>query len=184
MDLLFLTRFKEGRLRVDREDDELPQVARRSRTVKRVIYELFFHAKRPVPARISVTGQFYDTVVLPEVARHYKNTHPRSGTRGIHLLHDNEPVHTSVVVIEYHGIKTLPYPPCNPHIALCNLWLNPVINERLRGRRFENRSTVGIYVFQCMNNIPQNNYKAAFFKWIVRLKKCVDNNGKYFEGFS
>jgi hypothetical protein len=56
VDLLFLTRFKEGRLRVDREDDELPQVGRRSRTVKRVIYELFFHAKRPVPARISVTG--------------------------------------------------------------------------------------------------------------------------------
>jgi hypothetical protein len=35
-----------------------------------------------------------------------------------------------------------------------------------------------------MNNIPQNDCKAAFYKWIVRLKKCVDDNGEYFDGFS
>lgn len=37
-------------------------------------------------------------------------------------------------------------------------------------------------VLQCMNT--QNAYKAAFAKWIVRLKKCVDVNREYFEGLS
>jgi hypothetical protein len=33
-----------------------------------------------------------------------------------------------------------------------------------------------------MKTIPQNDYKAAFSKWIVWLKKFVDANGEYFEG--
>jgi len=35
-----------------------------------------------------------------------------------------------------------------------------------------------------MNTIPKNDYKAVFSKWIVRLKMCVDANGKYVEGLS
>ena len=48
---------------MDREDGEKPQVVRRSRTVKNIMYVFFFHAKglvaqMPVPHRVSVTGQF------------------------------------------------------------------------------------------------------------------------------
>jgi hypothetical protein len=53
-----------------------------------------------------------------------------------------------------------------------------------RDRRFESRPVVGSAVFQCMNTIPQHDYKAAFSKLIGMLKKCVDANGKYFEDLS
>jgi hypothetical protein len=33
-----------------------------------------------------------------------------------------------------------------------------------------------------MNTIPQNDYKVAFSKWIVRLKRAA--NGECFEGLS
>ena len=55
--------------------------------------------------------------------------------------------------------------------------------ERLRDWRLESRHTVGSVVFQCMNTIQQNNYRAAFSKWSGRLKKCVHANGEYFEDF-
>lgn len=48
---------------MDRKDGKKPQVVRRSRTVKNIMYVFFFHAKglvaqMPVPQRVSVTGQF------------------------------------------------------------------------------------------------------------------------------
>ena len=97
------------------------------------------------------------------------------------------PAHKSDMVTEYldtHGIKTLPHPPYSPDLASCNFRLNPVIKECLGGKRFESYLVVGSSVFQCMNTIPQNDYKAVFSKWIVTLKKCVDANGEFFEGLS
>jgi hypothetical protein len=68
-------------------------------------------------------------------------------------------------------------------LVSCDGWLNWIINGR-RGRQCESRPVVGSVVFQCMNNIPKNDYKAVFSKKIVRLKMCVDTNGGYFEGLS
>ena len=47
-----------------------PQIARRSKSVKRILYALFFDAKGmvariPVPERKTVTGIFYAEQVLP-----------------------------------------------------------------------------------------------------------------------
>ena len=103
------------------------------------------------------------------------------------MLHDNAPTQKSALVKEYfdtHEIKTLPHPPYSPDIAPCDFWLSPVIKERLVCRRFESHRAVGSAAFQCTNTIPQTDYKTAFSKWIVRLKKCVDANGDYSEGLS
>jgi hypothetical protein len=105
-------------------------------------------------------------------------------TRSIKFLHDNAPVNKSAVVKEYldtHGTETLPHPPYSSDLALCSVWLNAVITEHIVGRRFESRPVIGSTVFQSMNTIPQNDYKVAFSKWIVRLKSA---NGEYFEGLS
>jgi hypothetical protein len=59
-------------------------------------------------------------------------------------------------------------------------WMQSSQNT-LGGRRFESRPVIGSTVFQSMNTIPQNDYKVAFSKWIVRLKSA---NGEYFEGLS
>ena len=90
----------------------------RTRQSYPIMYGLFFDIKGhvfqiPVPECAIVTGQFYATKVLLEVVKHY-NASKRTGTWGIHLLHDNAPAHKSAVVKEYidtHGIKTSPHPP-------------------------------------------------------------------------
>ncbi|XP_061178417.1 histone-lysine N-methyltransferase SETMAR-like [Saccostrea echinata] len=172
------------------ENDTRPQIARRNRSVWRVMYALFFDSKGPVaqvpvPEHSSVTGQFYAENVLSQVVEHYKTTRPTTSTRGIKLLHDNAPAHRSEVVTKYlkeNGIAVLPHPPYGPDLAPCDFWLNAVIKEALQGRRFESRHAVGSAVFQCMKRILKEDYRAAFSTWISRLKKCVQVNGDYVEG--
>ena len=71
-------------------------VARLSRSVRRVMYALFFDsggivACVSVPENCSVTGTFYRDFVLSAVVNHYQAKRPRAGVRGIRLLHDNAP---------------------------------------------------------------------------------------------
>ena len=75
------------------ENNEHPMVAHRSRSVRRVIYAVFFDsnclAHVSVPENCSVTGTFYPDFVLSAVVNHYQAKCPRVGVRGIKLLHDN-----------------------------------------------------------------------------------------------
>ena len=88
------------------ENRAKPRIAHRSRSVKRVLYTLFFDARGivariPVPEHKTVTGIYYAEQVLPIVVNHYMATHPRTGVRGLKLLYDNAPAHCSAVVQDY-----------------------------------------------------------------------------------
>ena len=57
-----------------------------------------------------------------------------------HFHHDNAPVHNSILVTDYltkMGIKTVPYPPYSPDLALCDFSLFPKLKEKLRTCRYE-----------------------------------------------
>ena len=65
------------------ENGARPQIARRSRSVKRVLYALFFDARGivariPVPEHKTLTGIYYAEQVLPVVVNHYMATRPRN----------------------------------------------------------------------------------------------------------
>ena len=82
------------------ENGAKPQIARRSRSVKRVLYALFFDARGivatiPVPEHKTVTGIYYAEQVLPVVVNLYMATRPRTGMRSLKLLHDNAPAHSA-----------------------------------------------------------------------------------------
>ena len=96
------------------ENNEHPVVARQSRSVRRVMYALFFDSNRIVarvsaPENCSVTQTFYHDFVLSAVVIHYQAKRSRAGVRGIKLLHDNAPTHRSEVLfggISYSGLAT------------------------------------------------------------------------------
>ena len=51
-----------------------------------------------------------------------------------HFHQDNAPVHNAILVTDYltkMGIKTVPHPPNNPDLALCDFWLFPKLKENL-----------------------------------------------------
>ena len=37
-------------------------------------------------------------------------------------------------------------------------------------------------IYQCLQQIPKEDYLSAFRDWVKRLQKCVSVKGGYFEG--
>ena len=166
------------------ENNERLMVARLSRSVRRVMYTLFFDShgivvRVSVPENCSVTGTFYPDFVLSAVVNHYQAKRPRAGVWGIKLLHDN-----ALAYLEEFHIQVLPHPPYSPDLSPCDFWLNPNIKSCLGGHKFEMHSAVGSALNQCINSIPKEQFKNAFSKWISHLEKCVQVNGEYFEGIN
>ena len=120
------------------ENNECPMVACRSRSVRRVMYALFFDsdgivARVSVPENCSVTGTFYRDFVLSAVVNHYQARCPRARVRGIKLHYNNAPAHCSAVVksyLEEFHIQVLPHPPYSSDLSSCDFWLNRYIKER------------------------------------------------------
>ena len=110
-------------------ESDRPVFARRCKTSNRILfdYAILFDSKGPVlqiPVRkgSSVTGKFYRESVLPELVDFYQKRRPRTGVRGIKLLHDNAPARKSATVQEYlkeSGLNVLDHPPYSPDLSPC-----------------------------------------------------------------
>ena len=128
----------------------------------------------------SVTGKFYRESVLTQLVDFYQKRRPRTGVRGIKLLHDNIPAHKSATVQEYlkeSGLDVLDHPPYYPDLSPCDFWLFQRLKEMLAGHRFESRCGIGSAVYQCLQHIPKQDYRTAFRKWVDRCKMLVEADG-------
>ena len=166
-----------------------PTVAKRSRSVKKVLYTIFFDTsgivlQTPTPQGTSVTGKYYSTQILPKVKKHYEQKYPESGMQTISLHHDNAPAHSSNVVREFltaNNIDVLSHPPYSPDLAPCDFWLFSKLKKMLVGQKYESRSAVGSGVHQYLRGIPKEDFAWAFREWLRRLQRCIDVDGEYFE---
>ena len=157
-------------------EGDRPVIARRCKTSNRILYAIFFDSKGPVlqipvPKGSSVTGKFYRESFRTQLVDFYQKRRPRTGVRGIKLLHDNAPAHISATVQEYlkeSGLDVLDHPPYSPDLFPCDFWLFPRLREMLAGHRFESRCGIGSVVYQCLEHIPREDYRAAFRKWVDR----------------
>ena len=167
-----------------------PVTARCCKTSNRILYAIFFDSKGPVlqipvPKESSVTGKFYRESVLTQLVDFYQKRRPCTGVCGIKLLHDNAPANKSTMVQEYlkeSGLDVLDHPPYSPDLSPCDFWLFPTLKEMLAGHHFESHCGIGSAVYQCLQHIPKEDYRAAFRKWVDRCKMSVEAGGTYFEG--
>jgi hypothetical protein len=86
--------------------------AHRCKTSNRRLYAIFFDSKGPVlqipiPKGSSATGKFYRESVLTQLVDFYQKRRPRTGVRGIKLLHDNAQAHKSATVKEYPNLGSM-----------------------------------------------------------------------------
>ena len=175
----------ENKVWVSSEGDR-PVIARRCKTSNAI----FFDSKGPVlqipvPKGSSVTGKFYRESFLTQLVDFYQKRRPCTGVRGIKLLHYNAQAHKSATVQEYvkeSGLDVLGHPPYSPDLFPRDFLLFPILKEMLAGHRFESRCGIGSAVYQCLQRIPKEDYRAAFRKWVDRCKMCADADGAYFEG--
>ena len=117
--------------------------------------------------KVVVTGKFYRESVLTQLVDFCQKCRPRTGVRGIKLLHDNAPAHKSAMVQEYlkeSGLDVLDHPPYWPDLSPCDLWLFPRLKEMLAGHHFDSHCGIGSAVYQCLQHIPKEDYWAAFLE--------------------
>ena len=151
-------------------EDDSPVIVCRCKTSNRMLYAIFFDSKGPVlqilfPKGTSVTGKFYRECVHNQLVDFCQKRRPRTGVRGIKLLHDNTPAHKSATVQEYRkesGLDVLDHPPYSPDLSPCDFSLFPRRKEMLAGHSFESRCGIGSAFYLCLQHIP----KEAFQKWV------------------
>ena len=105
-----------------------PCIAKRTKSIKKVMYVIFFTNQGPaiqiaIPKGKSVNAKFYKGKVL-----HKLNRWPATGLRGVRLLHDNASPYKAAIVREYlkqEKIVELLHPPYSPDLAPCDFFLFP-----------------------------------------------------------
>ena len=80
------------------------------------------------------------------------------------------------------GLDVLDHPPYSPDLSPCDSWLFPRLKKILAGHRFESSCGIGSAVYQCLQHIPKEDYRAAFRIWVDWCEMCVEADGAYFEG--
>ena len=76
------------------------------------------------------------------------------------------------------GIKTVPHPPYNPDLALCDFWLFP----KLRDCRYKTIDEMKEAVTKVIDTLTQEDFHEAFHKSLELYNKCIAARGDYFEG--
>ena len=108
---------------------------------------------------------------------------PSKGWLGVHLLHDNASSHKcGVSFLASEKGKVLNLPPYSPDLSPCDFFLFPRLKKMLSRNKYTFRSFLGSTIYQCLQQIPKEDYLSAFCDWVKMLQKCVSVKGEYFEG--
>ncbi|GFR94477.1 transposase [Elysia marginata] len=110
---------------------------------------------------------------------------PKVSTSRTLLLHENAGPHKARATpqsLRELGIQVLPHPTHSPDLAPCDFWLFPILKDRLVGRKFDLIQDLAKAVNSELRTIPEEDYQGVFRKWQIRLKRCMESHGEYFEG--
>ena len=56
-----------------------------------------------------------------------------------------------------------------------------VIKDYLKRRHYNDRSSFGSSIHQCLNSMTEDDFTAAIQKLPERWQKCISEEGRYFE---
>ena len=156
------------------KDKKCPCIAKRTISLKKI----FFISSGPVvqvpcPSSRTVTGRFYKNSVLKKVKEFYNKKQPSKGWSGDHLLRDNASSHKCEVVKSFlasEKVKVLNHPPYLPDLSPCDFFLFPRLKKMLSGNKYMSRSSLGSAIYQCLQQIPKEDYLSAFHDWVKGYK--------------
>jgi len=163
------------------EDESPPHVVKKSKTIGKVLYAVFFNTSGLVEAvklegQKSVTALWYTTKCLPRIFRN-------ASRRGLLLHHDNASSHTANLTSQYlaeNKIKVVPHPPYSPDLAIADFWLFNGLKRNLRGKHFASEEELDSAVLDYFQSISKEAWEEAFDIWRRRMIRCVEANGDYF----
>ena len=86
---------------------------------------------------------------------------PSKGWSGVHFLHDNASSHKCEVFKSFlasEKVKVLNHPPYSPDLSPCDFFLFPRLKKMLSGNKYTSRSSLGSAIYQCLQQIPKEDY--------------------------
>ena len=98
------------------------------------------------------------------------------------FLHDNARPHVTKAVKTYlneAGFTIIRHPPYSPIFAPSDFWLFDRIKSHLDDH--DDITSQKSQITKILEDIPKEEYKKTFDKWLERMQRCIDNNGEYFE---
>ena len=63
-------------------------------------------------------------------------------------------------------VKVLNHPPCSPDLSFCDFFLFPRLKKMLSGNKCTSRSSLGSAIYQCLKQIPKEDYLSASRDWV------------------
>ena len=67
-------------------------------------------------------------------------------------------------------MKVLNHLPYSPELGPCDFFLFPKLKKKLSGNKNTSRSSLGRAIYQCLQQIPKENYLSAFRDWVKGYK--------------
>ena len=93
---------------------------------------------------------------------------------------DNASSHKCEVVKSFlasERMEVLNHPSFSPDLIPCDFFLFPRLKKMLFGNEHTSRSSLGSAIYQCLQQIPNEDYLSVFHAWVKRLQKCVSVKG-------
>jgi histone-lysine N-methyltransferase SETMAR len=162
-------------------------IVRQGQYAPKRLYSIFFKANGWLLVHALDKGQtidrsyYIDNCLKPVVEELWKQR-PKTGPKGLKLLHDNAKPHDNPDVLAYikgERLQLMSHPPYSPDLAPCDFWLNDYIKRNLTDQ--EDEKALFKAVSKVVESIPEKEYRKTFDKLLQRMQRCIDNQGDYFE---
>ncbi|GFS26806.1 transposase [Elysia marginata] len=131
-----------------------------------------------------MTATCYFQNMLSQVKSAINEQRPKVSTSRTLLLHDNAGPHKARATtqsLRELGIQDLSHPTYSPDLAIYDFWLLTILKNRLAGQKFGRIQDLTKALNSEPRTIPEEDYQFVFRKWQIRLKRCIENHGEYFE---
>ena len=66
-------------------------------------------------------------------------------------------------------------------LSLCKCFLFPKLKTQLRGIQFDDDNAMLNALEQAIDSLTKDDFKNCFDEWFIRMRKCIDADGQYFE---
>ena len=176
-----------------RRNEVRPQKPTRNIGTRKVMVVTFFDSVGLIYREFVRPPQTINQLYFRQIVTRFdiacQNRRPRGMVGGRRFIHmDNAPAHTAALTrqhLQNLGWTILPHPPYSPDLAPNDFWLYPRMKKGLRGQRFPTLGALEDAVDDQFALITAQEYhQCMLVKWPSRWRKCLAQQGCYFEGIA
>jgi histone-lysine N-methyltransferase SETMAR len=171
-----------------RKGESAPVKAKKTRSVKKRMFALFFRKGGFVSMRMlkhgaTVNGKWYRRTVGLALGQ-IRKRRPKTGLRGLCFHQDNASPHKAHLTIEFLARKKIcltGHPAYSPDLAPLDFFYNNRIKNELRGKYFRTEKELLRETEKVIAGISKAEHTWCFQRWFHRMHQCIAVNGQYFE---